>query len=302
MILALLFPLLSLAANPLQQMAAELKSAEKAVPGLVKGTEARCDFANSADPAPTRRAFLYLHGFSASPVESYPLTENLAAKEKANSCFARYTGHGIEGPEGLRGATADHWAEDTRKALARARMAGKKVVVIATSTGAPLVLTELLRDQEGVEALILQSPNFGLKDKSSELLLLPYPVAWLLGAVVMGPYRSFEPLTPRQAIWWTTRYPFTAVLEMMRAVEKFRSARLEELKVPVLVLYSGRDHVVSLDKMREAFSRFGSGKKEMREMKLSENEHVLAGSILSPSGTAEAEGLIENFLRKLSGP
>jgi alpha-beta hydrolase superfamily lysophospholipase len=282
--------------NPLRAMAKELQADEKKITGLLKGAEARIDFGDPGNPKVTEHAILYLHGFSASPVESYPLTENLARRWNANTIFARFRGHGIEGPEGMRGVKLEHWLVDTRRALEHARMLGRKVVVLATSTGASLVLPELIASPEGIEAVVLQSPNFGLYAQSSELLLAPYPIAWLLGALVLGPYRSFEPLSPRQALWWTTRYPFQAVLEMMRAMDLGRKARLEELKLPVLVLYSERDRVVSVEKMKEAFARMGSEKKEMREVKSAENDHVLTGITLSPSGTAEAEGLIAEFL------
>lgn len=282
--------------NPLRAMAKGLQAEEKKVPGLLKGAEARIDFADPAKPAPTERALVYLHGFSASPVESYPLVENLGRRLAANTTFVRFTGHGIEGPDGMRGVKLDLWIGDTRAALERTRKLGRKVVVIATSTGAALALPELIENQAQIEAVVLQSPNFGLRARLSELLLLPYPAAWLLGAVVFGPYRSFEPLNPRQALWWSNRYPFPVVIEMMRAVDRARKASLENLKVPVLVLYSERDRVVSPEKTREHFARFGSSRKEMREIMGAENDHLLSGDTLSPSGTAEVEKAILEFL------
>lgn len=284
--------------NPLRAMANELRAEEKKVPGLLKGAEARIDFADPSNPAVTERTFVYFHGFSASPVESYPLVENLARRQAANAVFARFSGHGIEGPDGMRGVKLDAWIEDTRAALARARKLGRKVVVIATSTGAALALAELVESQAQIEAVVLQSPNFGLRARLSELLLLPYPAAWLLGAVVFGPYRSFEPLNPRQALWWSNRYPFPVVIEMMRAVERARKASLEDLKVPALVLYSERDRVVSPEKTREHFARFGSSRKEMREIMGAENDHLLSGDVLSRSGTPEVEKAILEFLGK----
>lgn len=282
--------------NPLRQAAQELFRAERKVPGILRGAEAHFDFANPENPQNTDRAVLYLHGFSASPVESYPLTENLARRWKANAYFHRFAGHGLEGTEGLRGVTVTQWVQDVRLALDRARRIGKKVVVIATSTGASLALSEISVHPENIEALVLQSPNFGLKAKSSELLLAPYPIAWLLGALVIGPYRSFEPLNVRQALWWTTRYPFTAAIEVMRAVSLARRASLEELRVPTLVLYSSRDNVVNVEKVKEAFRRIAAAKKQLSEVKNAENDHVLTGDILSPSGTAEVEKVIKDFV------
>lgn len=278
---------------------------ERKVPGIIKGAEARFHFPVSFDTPgysgffePTDRALVYLHGFSASPAETYPLVENLSRRFTSNAYFVRYAGHGLEGPDGMKAVRAETWATETERVLDEGRKIGKKLVVLATSTGASLALPQAIANPEKIEALVLMSPNFGLKAKSTELLLLPRPLAWLLGAAVMGPYREFEPINPRQALWWTYRYPFTAVLEMMRAVDAARKARLEDLKVPVLVLYSERDDVVSLEKMREAFARIGSAKKEMREIKSAENDHVLAGVTLSPSGTKEVAAAIVEFLGK----
>jgi len=286
-------------ANPLLALEKQILQRERLTPGLLKGTEAHFLFRDLNRPAPTERAIVYLHGFSASPPEVTPLVENLGRAWNANAFFARYSGHGFEGPDGMSGVTLEHWKAETRAAIELGKKIGKKVVVVATSTGATLALLEVLRDPSGVEALVLLSPNFGLQAAGEKLLLLPYGLGWLLGRVVIGAYRSFNPLNPRQALYWTTRYPFTAVIEMVKAVEELRNAQLGELKVPAFVAYSEKDSVVDLPAIKTSFARLGSPVKALVEIKNAENDHVLAGDILSPSGTNEAQKAAEDFLRAL---
>ncbi len=285
--------------NSLLALEKQVLQREKLTPGLLKGTEAHFLFRALAHPTPTERAIVYLHGFSASPPEVTPLVENLGRVWNANAFFARYSGHGFEGRDGLSRVTLEHWKAETRAAIELGKKIGKKVVVVATSTGATLALLEVLRDSSGVEALVLLSPNFGLQVAGEKLLLLPYGLGWLLGRVVIGAYRRFTPLNPRQALYWTPRYPFTAVIEMVKAVEELRNAPLGELRVPVLVAYSEKDRVVDLPAIKTSFGRLGSPVKALVEIKNAENDHVIAGDILSPSGTSEAQKAAEDFLRAL---
>lgn len=283
-------------ANPLLTLEKQLFQREKLTPGLVKGAEAHFLFANLASPTQTLRSLVYFHGFSASPPEVSPLVENLGRTLKANAFFPRFSGHGFEGSDGLRGVTAQHWNAETSASLDVARKLGHKVVVVATSTGATLALLEALRNPAGIEALVLISPNFGLKAKGETLLLLPYGLGWLLGRMLLGSYRSFVPLNPRMALYWTPRYPFTAVTEVVRVIEEVKDGKLENLRVPVLFAYSEKDNVIDLAALKATFTRLGSPKKALVEIKNAENDHVLAGDILSPSGTAELEKAITAFL------
>lgn len=282
--------------NPLLTMEKQLLQRERLTPGLVKGSEAHFLFQDLANPSPTPRSLVYFHGFSASPPEVTPLVENLARELKANAFFPRFSGHGFEGSEGFRGVTAEHWSAETKGAIEVGRKLGEKVIVVATSTGATLALLEALRDPSGIEALVLLSPNFGLKVSGERLLLLPYGLGWLFGRLWLGSYRSFEPLNPRMALYWTTRYPFTAVTEMVRVVQEAKNSKLGSLRLPVLVAYSETDNVVDLSALKATFSRLGSPKKELVEIRNAENSHVLAGDILSPSGTVETEKAILRFL------
>lgn len=261
---------------------------------LRPGAESRFVFRNQELPVHTERVVLYLHGFSASPREAEPLAEKLAASWDANLFLPRYTGHGIEGPDGLAEVKLEDWQRDTRLALQRARQLGRKVVVIAMSTAVPLALHELLQDSSQVEALILLSPNFGLPKWSSELLL--WPGGRLLARLVLGAYREWEPKNKEQAYYWTTKYPSAIAVEVMRAVDLGRKADLSLLLTPALLLYSKKDHVVDPEAAVLHFARLGSLRKRAEVIDTQEDHHVIAGNILSPRTTDTVYEKIRDFL------
>jgi pimeloyl-ACP methyl ester carboxylesterase len=166
------------ASNPLEKLRVEASIGESAVVNLKKGAERRFVFANEKNPAPTERAVVYLHGFSASPREAEPLAERLAEHWKANLYFPRYTGHGIEGSEGLRGVKLEDWQRDTGEALAIGRKLGKNLVVIAMSTAAPLAAHDgdgARSDPALLGALIQRSPGNGNQIKAGRIAKLEAP-------------------------------------------------------------------------------------------------------------------------------
>lgn len=274
----------------LASLAEALAIHENSVPGLKPQNEAHFRFWGAS--APTERAFVYLHGFSASPREASPLVEKLADHFKANAYFPRLSGHGIAGGDGMRGIMLAQWQADARAALDTGRHLGKKVVVVAMSTGASLAIPAVLERSAQIEALVLLSPNFGVEQWQSELLRLPG--AYALARMVIGPYRDWTPRKPEQEKYWSTRYVSTAAVEAVRAAVAARQSALERLAVPVLVAYSPHDDVVSVSRIRTAVDRISS-RKETWEMP-AEDSHVIAGRILSPGNTEKLIDLISKFL------
>jgi hypothetical protein len=62
---------------------------------LKPGNDARIIWADSAQPKKTKVVFMYVHGFSASPMEGDPLHREVAKKFGANLLLARVAGHGV---------------------------------------------------------------------------------------------------------------------------------------------------------------------------------------------------------------
>ncbi|MGE0160468.1 MAG: alpha/beta hydrolase [Gemmatimonadales bacterium] len=254
-------------------------------------------WADSATRGRTPVALAYLHGFSADRHEVEPLVADVARDLGANVYYARLTGHALDG-EALAQATADDWLADAAEAVAVAASIGERLVLIGTSTGGSLALWAATRPEAAgrVAALVLVSPNLGLRDRRAEMLLWPW--GGLLARLIEGPERCFTPRTEAEARHWTTCYPTRALLPMMALVDLARALEPTDLRVPTLVLYSERDEIVDPAATVRFFAQVDGAAVRTRVVNDSGDpaHHVLAGDIMSPATTARVRDEILRFL------
>lgn len=233
-------------------------------------------------------AVVYLHGFTASRVETAPLAERVAQVLGANLLYTRLSGHGLPA-QALARATLQDWLADAVEAVRIGQVLGERVLVIGTSTGATLGAWLALHPEQGGAAVDRQvwiSPNFGPADKRTEWLLGPWgrQIAHAItGGTVGAPSGD-----ARIDAGWTRVYPVDALLPMMALVQRVRDADLGRVRTPVLVLYSPADRTVDPALTRAVFDRLGSPTKVLEEVHDStdRDQHVLAGALRSP-GTTE---------------
>ena len=147
-----------------------MESAEKVRPG----NEAKIIWANDSLHSQTEYVLLYLHGFSASRREGFPINEDFPKKYKCNAFLARLASHGLETENALIDMTPDRLYESAKLALVIAGQLGKKVVIMGTSTGGTLGLKLAADFPDKVSGLILYSPNVRIKQKASLLLSKPW--------------------------------------------------------------------------------------------------------------------------------
>lgn len=249
----------------------------------------------------TPLAVIYLHGFSASSEEIRPVPDQVAKALGANLFFTRLTGHGQNGAA-MGEASAEDWLRDTAEALAIGRRLGDRVLVIATSTGGTLAAVAaqdagMARDVAGV---VMISPNFGVRPLVGRLLDLPFVQTW--GPWLVGEELGFDPLNPAHGAHWTTRYPTRAVFPMSVLVHYARGLNYRGVTLPLLVLISPQDQVVSPDRTRAVVAGWG-GPVQIVERQMGPGDdpyaHVLAGDILSPGQTAATVDLILSWARGL---
>jgi alpha-beta hydrolase superfamily lysophospholipase len=197
----------------------------------------------------------------------------------------------------MKEATVNALLNDAVESLAIGKKIGQQVILIGTSTGATLATwLAAQKDSTSIAALVLLSPNYGLKRQESELLL--YPWGKTLLNIIEGDEYSFTPVNDLQKQYWTTRYPSEALLNMMGIVEATRNAELQKIKIPTLIFYSDNDSIVSVEKIKTQFRRLSSANKRIVTISNASDpqQHILAGDILSPSTTNEIAAIIENFL------
>ena len=281
-----------------ENLDAYLVNKESQFEDIVPNTEKTIIWARE-DPSRTPVSIVYLHGFSATRQETVPLCDNLAKVLGANLFYTRYRGHGRTG-EALARASVNDWLNDTMEALEIGKRIGEKVIIVGTSTGGTLATWLAQQPVNGdVLAYILISPNYGLFDKRSEIITYPWGTA-LVKLLVDEEY-AYEPVNEASAMYWTCRYPSVALVTMVALVKHVRKAGFEQVKTPVLVLYSPDDQTVDPMRTEEYFPRFGSSIKELRKVEdiRCPDNHVLAGNMRAPECTQLIRDIILDFLSRL---
>jgi alpha-beta hydrolase superfamily lysophospholipase len=277
---------------------AYLAASEATVAGLTEGSAKRIVWAGAAGQK-TPLAIIYVHGFSATAEEIRPVPDDVAGAVGANLYFMRLAGHGRDGTA-LGAVTAGDWVEDMAEAMAIGRRLGDRVILIATSTGAPLAMIAASDPalSGGLGGVVMISPNFGLRPTAAVILDLPLARYW--GPVIAGATRSFAPANERQAAHWTTTYPTVALFPMAALVREGRSLDVSMIKVPALFIYAPADQVVDPARIPAVAAAWG-GPVQVTEIAVTEEDdpysHVIAGDILSPGQTTAVTGLILSWMQ-----
>ncbi len=248
----------------------------------------------------TRWSVVYIHGFSASRLETAPLAEAVASQLGANVFYTRLTGHGRANGDAMGEATPQDWMADTLEAVQIGQTLGERVLLISCSTGGTLATwLGTSADAARVSAHVFVSPNFGPKDKRSEIVNGPW--GRKIALLVQGATRSWTPESAQEANAWTPSYPTKAIFPMMALVKSVRESDLSLFQTPVLVLYSERDETVDTSELKAAFTRLGSARKSIEPVAYSKSkgQHVLAGAIKDPDAVAPMTETIVQWVKSL---
>jgi alpha-beta hydrolase superfamily lysophospholipase len=276
-----------------------IANSEAATPDIRPGTAKGIVWHGTAHER-TPWAVVYLHGFSASRLETAPMAEQVAQALGANLFQSRLSGHGRLAPDAMGEASVQDWLADTVEAVRIARTLGDKVLVIGCSTGATLASWLALTPEGGqVTAQVLISPNFGPRDKRSDIINGPW--GQRIALAIQGKTRGWTPADPREAVAWTTQYPTRSLFPMMALVKHVRDSDMAAFKTPVLMLYSEQDKTVDPALTRAVFERIGSSTKKAIVVDYSESlgQHVLAGDIMAPKATAPVVASIVSWVRTM---
>ena len=167
-------------------------------------------------PKKTEYCLLYLHGFSASPKEGYPVNLDFAKRYHMNAYFPRLYGHGLETSNNLADMTPDNLINSAKEALRVARQLGNKVILMSTSTGGTLSLI-LASENPDIEALILYSPNIEMFDDMTKILT--YPWGLQVAKLINGEMVEYPDDPPLERKYWQSSYNIQAVAYLQSLVE-----------------------------------------------------------------------------------
>lgn len=277
-----------------------LATTEGMMGAVTPGAEKRIIWA-AQKGATTDIALVYLHGFSATSEEIRPVPDNVAKALGANLFYTRFAGHGLPGDR-LSGPSVQDWMDDVAEALAIGHRLGKKVVVIATSTGGTLAaeaaVNPVLKDK--MAGVVLISPNFALNSLAATILTWPAVRYW--GPVVAGRERCFDAVNAVHKKFWTTCYPTTALFPMAALAAHARGEDYSQVSIPALFIYSREDKVVSPAETERIAAAWGGGHQTMLALKVGASDdaysHVIAGNALSPSMTTAVTNDIIRWVRE----
>lgn len=215
-------------------------------------------------------AIVYVHGFSAGPLELEPTISTLAADLAAPLVLTRLTGHGLEksggaASEAMAQVRARDWWKDIHEAMAIGNLLAHRVLLIGTSTGAALALSYAdinaqRGESDGLAGLILLSPNYRVQAFGA--WLLEAALGRWLATIFLGSEREFAAVNELHVERWTTRYRSEAVHEMLLVAKRARDVKIESLSMPVLTVYAPEETVVDTSEIGKRAALFQNPKSQ----------------------------------------
>jgi len=278
--------MLPVVAGNVGEYVSHLEAAEKVRPG----NEAKIIWASDSTHAQTEYVLLYLHGFSASRMEGYPINEDFPKRYGCNAYLSRLASHGLITDNPLIDMTPDRLYESAKQALVIAGQLGQKVIIMGTSTGGTLALKLAADFPDMVYGLILYSPNIKIKSKASILLSKP----WGLQVARLnfgGDFReSKEDPSSEPCKYWYCRYRAEGPVYLQQLIDAtMKKVIFAKVKCPLFMGYyfkdkQHQDQTVDLKAALEMFQQVSTPDTEKRAQAFPEaGGHVIACYLTSKS-------------------
>lgn len=232
--------------------------------------QARIVWADSTKKQKTNISVVYIHGFSASQGEGYPVHREFARRYNANLYLARLSAHGLKDPDAFKNLRAEDMIISALEALAIANVLGDSVIVLGTSTGGTLALHSLAQFPKKAHALFLFSPLIDFYDKTTRVLGLPWG-SWLSRKVIGSDYVGGKEPDPNIAKYWYSRYHIDGLLALKALVDHtMKTSVFEKIQLPTFVGYyykdqENQDNTVSIKAIQAMAEQLGvpSDKKQV---------------------------------------
>ena len=274
-----------------------LESSQRVRPG----NEARIVWANDSLCNRTDFVLLYLHGFSASWYEGFPVNVNFSKRYHCNAYFARLVSHGLITNNPLIDMTPGKLYESAKQALVIAHKLGEKVIIMGTSTGASLGLMLAADFPELVNGLILYSPNIRIKQNASLLLSKPWGLQ-IARLSFGGDFRETDDDKASEICkYWYCSYCAEATVYLQQLLnEKMNKAVFQKVNCPVFMGYyykdqQHQDQIVSVSAALKMFDQLGTDASQKKAVAFPEaGAHVIACKLKSCS-VDEVEKATWNF-------
>lgn len=269
---------------------------------LKPDNEARILWLNDSLKQKTEYAVVYLHGFSASQEEGDPVHYEFAQKFGCNLYLSRLAAHGIDTTEPLADFTGDAVWNSAKEAYAIGKQLGKKIILMATSTGGTLAL-KLAAEYPDIAGLILLSPNIAIKDGKAWLLNNHWGLQ--LARMIKGNYNYARDTTALYAQYWNNKYRIESTVQLEELLETtMKQSTFKKITQPTLLLYyykdeEHQDDVVKVSAMKRMFNQLSTPDSLKRQVAIpNAGDHVI-GSYVKSKDVQKVEEECGNFAREI---
>jgi len=263
----------------------DLPTLEQAEPSIIKPENENYFWFADSLKSKTQYVILYLHGFSASPMEGRPVMQDIAKHYGCNLYAPRLQAHGLISKEPMLEFDNSSYWESVKAAYVKAKTLGDSVIVMGTSTGCTAALLLASRFSE-IHSLVLYSPNIDLYDSRSFLLTMPWGLQ-LARTVKKGNYHAFTGPEGTEK-YWTTKYRLEALVELKNLLNKtMTTATFSKINQPLLMLYyfkddKNQDDVVSVPALLKMFDEVSTSANQKKKVAMANvGAHAMASDIWS---------------------
>lgn len=270
---------------PLQNLDAYVAKREAGIKNLKPNNASRIVWEDSSKQK-TNYALVYLHGYSASPMEGDPVVFDFAKKYGMNLYAPLLAQHGIEDKESFKTLTPKMLMDDAKEAIAIGKLLGEKVIVMSCSTGGTLSIPLCAENPDMIDALAMFSPNFALYDSKASILSGPWGLQ--MARKIQGSNYRRIPLPPSCHGYWTMDYRLEGLVALQSLIdETMKKEYFRKIDVPVLAGFyyldeEHQDKTISVQAIKDDLSLIATPKDEVMIEALPTTEaHVMVSSLQS---------------------
>jgi len=207
----------------------------------------------------TPYSVVYLHGFSASPMEADPIHFEFAKRYGCNLYLPRLAGHGIDDIESFKNLQPQDLVASAQEALEIGALIGEKVILMSCSTGGTLSVYLAATQPEKVSSMIMYSPNINIYDSKSNLLTAPWGLQ-LAKLIENSDYHSYT-LSKEAEQYWTCKYRMEGVVCLRDLLNQtMTDEHFSKVDQPYFIGYYYKndeesDHVISIDAIHDFYEK-----------------------------------------------
>ena len=257
-----------------------IHSREEQLP-VKSGNESKFFWADEGKLVQTDYCLLYLHGFSASPFEGSPTDLDFARHFHMNAYIPRLACHGLKSANPMLHFSGDTLWQSAREALQIARLMGKKIIIMSTSTGGTLSLLLAARYPKMVDGLILLSPNIKIKNPASFILAWPWGLQ-IARLLFHGKFRIIKDDSLHiSSRYWYNKYRLESTVALQKLLNaSMKKTTFEKVKQPVFMGYYYKDEqhndpTVSVPALLKMYDQLGTLPARKQKQAFNAGVHVI---------------------------